>query len=149
VQHQSNEWSCGPAAVQNALLVHHKKVSQAGLRALCGTTEEDGTDEQCILRALLAYECEPDEWSGDVAREAEQWLGDSLRAGRPTILCVDRWEHWVTVIGTVGRQIVLFDPARGAGASVLRWPDFRRRWEAGKRDRGRSPRFYGIAVGAP
>lgn len=145
---QTNGYSCGPAAVQNALLVHHRRVSQRSLRALCETNEVEGTDEQGVLRALLAYGYAPDEWSGDVARDAERWLLASLIAGRPVVLCVDRWEHWVTLIGAVGRQVVLYDPARGVERlRVLRWSDLRKRWEAARRDRGRSPRFYGVGVG--
>lgn len=124
-----------------------------GLRALVGTTD-DGSDEHDIIRALLAYGCGVDEHRGTSALAAREWLTVSITAGRPVLLCVDRWQHWVTVTGALGAQFNLYDPAReNGGAFVLTWKQLARRWEVARRaaraagDGG--VRFYGIAVGAP
>ncbi len=31
--------------------------------------------------------------------------------GRPAVLCVDQWDHWVAVIGVVGDRVVMQDSA--------------------------------------
>lgn len=150
---QQTEWSCGPASVQNALEVLHRRVSQASLYEVCGTTEGDGTDEDGIKRALLANRCTVDEWRSSCWRDSERWLRLSLRAGRPAILCTDRWSHWVCAIGMVGADVLVFDPAREslnlarAGLTACRPKILQRRWGTAKRVRERDPRYYGIAAG--
>lgn len=149
MRRQTADHDCGPTAIANALEAHHKRVGLRGLRDLCGTTD-DGTDEDDVKRALLAYGCGVDELSTSDVRAAREWLLDGLRAGRPTLLCVDRWGHWVTAIGCIGTQVVLYDPARETGGvAVLRFKALRARWEAAKRVRKTDARFYGIAVGEP
>jgi ABC-type bacteriocin/lantibiotic exporter with double-glycine peptidase domain len=152
VRRQTSDNDCGPTAIANALEFHHKRIGLRGLRTLCGTTD-DGSDEHDIMRALLAYGCGVDEYRGDDARNAWAWLLESLNADRPVLLCLDRWSHWTTAIGA-GRQVVVYDPSREHGGSlVLRFRDLRPRWEAARRVRraGGAPgvRFYGIAVGPP
>lgn len=149
MRRQTSDNDCGPTAIANAFEVHHRRVGLRGLRELVGTTRE-GSDETDLIRALLAYGCGVDAFSGDGALQAGAWILDASAAGRPVILCVDRWDHWVTTIGAIGRQVTIYDPARDTGgAFVLRLEDLRRRWEAAKRVRGRGPRFYGIAIAPP
>lgn len=153
MRRQTGDHDCGPTAIANAFEVHHRRVGLRGLRDLVGTTA-DGSDESDLIRALLAYGAGVDEHAGDTARAAELWLRESLAAGRPVLLCFDRWDHWITAIGVVGNQFVVFDPARETGgAFVLRFKDLRRRWEAARRVRRAAGapgvRFYGIAVGTP
>jgi ABC-type bacteriocin/lantibiotic exporter with double-glycine peptidase domain len=150
VRRQTRDDDCGPTAIANAFEFHHRRVGLRGLREAVGTLDNEGSDEHDILRALLIYGCDVDEHKGDTARESWLWILDSLRAGRPVLLCVDRWEHWCTVIGVSAAQVVLYDPARETGGTfVLRFRDLRARWEAARRVRERGPRFYGIGVGAP
>lgn len=153
MRRQTASNDCGPTAIANALEVHHRRLGLRGLRDLVGTTGE-GSDEDDLIRALLAYRCGVDVHAGDVPRAAEAWLLESLGAGRPVLICVDRWDHWITVLGRVGRQFVIYDPGiETGGAFVLRFKDLRPRWEAARRVRraGGAPRvrFYGIAVGEP
>lgn len=154
MRRQTADYDCGPTAVANALEFHHRRIGLRGLRDVCGTTP-DGSDEDDVTRALLAYRCGVDELAGDDPRAARAWLVDTIAAGRAALLCVDRWGHWVTAIGGAGPQVVIYDPARGpaGGARVLRFKDLRRRWEAARRVQraGGAPgvRFYAIGVGAP
>lgn len=157
MRRQRGDHDCGPTAIANAFEVHHRRIGIRGLRDVCGTTS-DGSDETDLIRALLAYGCGVDVHAGDSPREAHVWLLESIAAGRPAILCLDRWSHWVTAIGAAGRQVVIYDPAswqdwRPSGTGVLRFADLRRRWEAGRRVQraGGAPgvRFYAIGVGAP
>jgi ABC-type bacteriocin/lantibiotic exporter with double-glycine peptidase domain len=153
MRRQTADHDCGPTAIANALEVHHRRVGLRGLRELVGTTD-DGSDEHDLIRALLAYGAGVDEHRGRCAFAAREWLAESTAAGRPVLLCVDRWQHWVTLIGAVGAQLVIYDPARETGGvSVLRWKQLAQRWEAARRAAraAGSPgvRFYGIAVGPP
>lgn len=151
MRRQTGDHDCGPTAIANAFEFHHRRTGLGGLRALCGTTVAGGTDEDGIIRGLLAYGCGVDVLAELDPRAALTWLRASLITwDRPVLLCVDRWEHWVTVVGASARQFLIYDPSREAGgAFALRDKDLRRRWEAAKRVRGRTERFYGISVGPP
>lgn len=156
MRRQTSDHDCGPTAIANAFEFHHKRIGLRGLRDLVGTTAEtpEGGDEHDIMRALLAYGSDVDEHASGDARRAWVWLLESLDADRPVLLCLDRWEHWVTAIGRAGRQVVVYDSSvHFGGTFVLRFRDLRPRWEAARRVRraGGAPgvRFYGIAVGPP
>jgi ABC-type bacteriocin/lantibiotic exporter with double-glycine peptidase domain len=153
VRRQTADNDCAPTAIANAFEFHHCTVGLGAVRELVGTTD-DGSDEHDVLRALLAYGCAVDEFKSDSARDSFKWVLDSVQHGRPVLLCVDRWDHWVTVIGGAGRQVTIYDPARETGGTfVLRFKDLRPRWEASRkvRKRGGAPRvkFYGIALDPP
>ena len=154
MRRQCGDYDCGPTALANAFEVHHRRVGLRGLRHVCGTTEALGTDEDGLKRALALYAGGWDEHAGDDPRAARAWLDASLAAGRPAVLCVDRWQHWVTAVGAIGGQYVVYDPARETGGTyALRFSALRRRWEAARRVRreGGAPgvRFYALSVGSP
>lgn len=149
MRRQVADHDCGPTAVANALEALGRRVGLAGLRALTGCDPE-GSDDEDVRRALLAYGCGVDEFASDDALAARAWLAQSLAVGSPTLLCVDRWGHWITALGALGDATVIYDPGRETGgATALRWKALRRRWEAARRVRRRAPRYYGVAVGAP
>lgn len=153
MKYQKTEYNCGPAAVQNALALLGERVSQDRLAAAAGTTEEAGTDEHGIKQAIIAAGRTYDEHATDLDGLAFGWLWYSLLVGRPVVLCVDRWSHWVVAVGVLGRRIVLFDPARyrhntdRLGTFSLPKDRFLKRWKAAHRVARSEPAFYGIAVG--
>ncbi len=160
MRRQTADHDCGPTAIANAFEALHRPIGLRGLRDLCACApeENDGTDEDGIIRALLHYGYGVDEFKSDDPRAAWVWLIETVREGRPVLLCVDRWDHWVTVIGNLGKDLNIYDPARPGGGladhplggvAVLRWKSLRARWEAARQVRGKGPRFYGIAVGPP
>lgn len=149
---QKNESYCGPASVRNALQIYRDRISQKKLADLGGTTK-DGSDEEDIKRMILGAGYEVDEFSTDLRTAAWGWAWNSLLMGRPVVLCVDRWEHWVSLVGLVGKNVLLFDPANNRwnvnrnGLQVVYRDTLTRRWEAAKRVRGNQDRFYGIGIG--
>jgi predicted double-glycine peptidase len=155
LRYQKTEYHCGPAAVQNALAVIGIKVSQDRLAAAAGTTEEHGTDQEGIKRAIISAGRSFDEHATDTERVAHGWLWYSLMVGRPVVLCVDRWAHWVVAVGVLGKRAVLFDPARyrhntdRLGTFTLPKDRLLKRWKAAHRVAGSEPAYYGIAVGGP
>lgn len=149
---QKKEHYCGPASVANALEVYKQRVAQEKLATAGGTTD-DGSDEEDIKRMILSEGFEPDEYATDLSVAAFGWVWNSLLLGRPVLLCVDRWEHWVCLYGIVGKQVIMMDPMRTEwnrarhGTYILPREDLLRRWEAAKRVRGKLDRFYGIGIG--
>lgn len=154
MRYQQNEYYCGPAALQNALRVLKHSVSQERIADLAGTTQAEGTDEEGLKRAALAVGAELDEFGYNEPAKAWGHLAYNLMVGRPTLLCVDRWTHWVTAIGLCGSVIILAEPARVGysarenGILVVHRERFLRRWRAGRtKHRGLDePRYYGIGV---
>lgn len=143
---QEQGFSCGAAAVVNALRALGKRVSERTVRALAGTNE-DGTDESDITAAVRALGCAAAQFSTDNRKAALAWLMESLRNGRPVIACVDQWAHWVTIVGQLGSDIILIDSTNTRrnraehGAYVIRRTDFLRRWMNAKEGC-----YFGISV---
>ena len=38
-----------------------------------------------------------------------------LSRGRPVLLCVDQWDHWVAAVGNLGGKVLIFDPDSSPG----------------------------------
>lgn len=148
---QLKPYWCGPASIQNALRCFGKKYNtpQKKIAELCGTTP-DGTDEYMMMRGMDALGME----YTIINTHSPTVLRNQLAT--PCILCVDEWEHWVTVIGhckNSDRWLVI-DPARTRPmmlenhCRVMRYPDLQRRWMAPasiQTDPG-DKTFYGFVV---
>lgn len=147
---QPNEYWCGPAAMAAATRALGKPVGQTSLAKLAGTTEE-GTDEEGVKRALIARGFQVDPFGTNIQLVAKRWVYGHLAVGNPIIVAINRWSHWVTLLGTLGDKIVLFDPGRWeyrvqSGVSVYTWSRLCRRWYASKKLRGNDPGYWGIAT---
>ena len=155
MRYQQTDYYCGPAALQNALKALRKHVTQDRIAELAGTSPAEGTDEDGIKRATIALGYGVDEIATDDRARARNLLTGSLLVGRPVLLCVDRWGHWVTAIAMAGTAVVVAEPARFPhtqrenGILVVTQERLLRRWRAGRtRHKGLDrPRYYGIAIG--
>lgn len=153
MRYQKTPYFCGPAAVQNGLFMLGAKVSQDRLALAGGTTELDGTNEEGIKRMLLSQGRGYDEIARDDDRLAWGALYGALLMGRPVVLCMDQWSHWVVAIGILGQRVVLFDPARyrhntdRLGTFTLPRDRLLKRWKAGHRMARDQPAYYGIVIG--
>lgn len=116
------------ASIANALEVLDIRRSQREIAKLCNVTEEDGTDEVEMKRALLANDVAIDEWSSTDAPESSLWLSEHLYTEGPAILCVDDSDHWITAIGWCAGTFILFDPARNTGVECHTRQSLARRW---------------------
>ncbi len=142
---QQRPYSCGVASIQNALECLGIKRTQGQIRKVCHCDPVDGTHETEVIRGLLACGAKVDEWADPGKLTSMRWLQTHLLDRGPIILCVDRWEHWVTAIGTLNQTTFLvFDPARGTGLRVYDWDGLATRWRLGKADGG--PSYYGLGV---
>jgi ABC-type bacteriocin/lantibiotic exporter with double-glycine peptidase domain len=145
MRQQSRSYTCGLAAIANALECLHIKKTQQQIAKLCDCNPADGTSEEEMKRALLACGAQVDEFNGE-SLQAMSWLHEHLLQRGPAILCVDAHEHWVTVVGVLnfGHTFVVFDSAKGAGVRVYRWQGLKTRWGLGAKQGG--PAYYGLGV---
>lgn len=153
MQLQQRGYSCGPAALRSVLYVYGKEVTEAAVRKWAGTTP-DGTDESGLKKAILHYKFRYKEFQTTSVREASDWLKRMVRAGKPVLLCCDKWDHWTSVVGHLGNKITLFDPAKKKNGrlrySGLRYylpTELAERWGCLEPDG--LTYYYGIAVLPP
>lgn len=102
MKYQSRTYTCGPAAVANALRVYGCKFTEAQIAIAAGTTR-DGTDDKGLLRALRLFRCKP-----KVINRLTS-VRKYVRAGTPVIIHLDEELHWVVVIGCIGKNLIAFD----------------------------------------
>jgi ABC-type bacteriocin/lantibiotic exporter with double-glycine peptidase domain len=148
VRYQEKPWSCGPAALRSAGIVLGEKISERTIRAKAGTNE-DGTDEQELIQAAreLGWTATPHH-SADTAA-AWAFVRANVLDGRPCLLCIDQWTHWVCVIGIVGDKVIYFDPAKTKknvsenGVTIASRTNLSKRW----RCPSEAEPFYAIAIG--
>lgn len=148
MRYQARGWSCGPAAVVNAARAMGSRISEGRIRALAGTTE-DGTDEDELIAAIRGVSLKATPHHSADQSAAWAFVRANVLDGRPTVLCIDQWHHWVTIVGIVGDRVLLVDPndtkknmAENGIYSMSRH-DLFRRW----RHPSDEEPFYAIAVG--
>jgi ABC-type bacteriocin/lantibiotic exporter with double-glycine peptidase domain len=146
MKRQTTGWNCGPASVQNALRFFGRRRGQGALACAAGTSSE-GTDELGIQAALNWAQVG---WA--VIKENRPTAAWAQLMNVPVICCINRWEHWVTVLGVAQNRVLYFDPAKEdhlmaeLNVVTLSRRKFMKRWEAARRVRGTGARFYGIQV---
>lgn len=145
---QSFRADCGPAALGNALDALGHRRSHDELVSLCRTTAIDGTNPVQLKRAItnLVESCElvgPAEIRDSDGSVALLRLGSLLGDGRPCILLVDSWEHWVACTGRLGHRFIVADSADLR--QTIHYPpsELLGRWGHQGVRRGK---YYGIAI---
>ena len=148
---QERGYSCGPSALRAALYVLGHNVTEASLRRWSGTTPE-GTDEKGIIRAVKHYGHGAREHNSESLKRSWGWLKDTVGRGKPVLLCVDEWNHWIAVIGKLGGKLLVFDPdsspgrrKRYSGLEVYSEQDLGMRWRYTDEDTGRSS-YYAVTI---
>lgn len=106
---QRTAYKCGVYALMNALRAHGVKMSEKRIMAHTSTTRAEGTTEHGILNAIERLGFEHAEIKVEDQDEAWAAVTDSVSEGNPVILSVDTADHWLTVIGTIGDCVVVFD----------------------------------------
>lgn len=125
---QPNDFTCGPYALKHALTVLGVLADPLHLTRLARTHWWSGTDETRLARAARAYGCtmpmvqffEPD--------PARRGLVRYLSEGYPTLICVDGWEHWITVVHHERGRFVVLDSREAPVVGVLAWKELEARW---------------------
>lgn len=150
---QQRLFSCGPSAVRAALYVLGHNVTEASLRKWAGTTP-DGTDESGMMRAIKHYGHTTKEYQEESRKRAWGWLKQTLGRGRPVLLCVDGWDHWIAAVGRLGGRVIIFDPdsnparrKKYSGLAVYNEQELGYRWGNLNEETGRS-NYYAISITA-
>ncbi len=125
---QPNKWTCGPFALKHALVMLGVFVDEREVSRIAGTHWWTGTDEIKLARAAKAYECELQYGRRKSPDRAKRELLQHLKKGYPTLLCVDEWSHWITVVNTERGKFVVLDSQRAPVVWVYSWSELKNRW---------------------
>jgi hypothetical protein len=135
---QPNHWSCGPFALKHALVALGRRVDERTIARIARTHWWSGTDEVRLARAARAYDCRMPLVRRTDAARARRTLVGYLSRGRPVLLCVDQWQHWITAVGYQKKKFVVLDSLEAPVLQVLDWPRLEQRWRYDDEDeRGR------------
>jgi len=147
MRYQKDTYSCGAAAVVNALRCFGNKVSERNVRVFSSTTEENGTDHHGIVAALRGLGFDGEEFETESKTDAIALLKGNLKKG-PVILCTMNFQHWVVVAGMVGDwedSYIVVDSTRTIenkkenGTQVLTKKQLLKTWQT------RGGKLFGIA----
>lgn len=147
MRYQATDWSCGPASVVNACQALGIRAAESRIRRLA-ESDSDGTDEVHLIQAVRALGLKATPWGGTGASAAWAFVRSNVADGRPCLLCIDQWSHWVCVVGSVGTRVIVADSVRTTrnlaenGVHAVSRPALIRRW----RRRNSQEHFYAIAV---
>ncbi|MBM2846207.1 MAG: hypothetical protein HW407_1519 [Bacteroidetes bacterium] len=125
---QPNKWQCGPFALKHALIMLGRIVNEKKLSRLAGSHWWGGTDEIKLARAAKAYQCDLRMIRRKNALRAKRELLLSLKRGYPALLCVDGWNHWITVVGAERGKFIYVDSREEPVVCVDTWRALKRRW---------------------
>ena len=137
---QTDYSHCGAAAMANALRALGLVFGEDAVAAVAGT-DGDGTSAVKMKRAARELGAQVRVISERNYYAARAQLICSLDAGEPAVLIVDKGEHWVTAIGLLGLQVLVFDPAGEVRDhnSLLDSEELERAWKVGGR-------YYALVV---
>ncbi|MBI5471330.1 MAG: hypothetical protein HY961_03195 [Ignavibacteriae bacterium] len=105
-----------------------KFVNEKSLTKKAGTTSWAGTDEVMIARAARAHECNVELVRETSPLHARRELLYTLKQGSPALLCVDGWEHWITVVGAEKGYFIYLDSSKAPIVCIATWKQLKKRW---------------------
>lgn len=150
---QRKDYTCGPASLRIALRCYGHITGEEPLTALCGSTEAEGTNEEGLKRAILASGFFYEELKTEDQLTFRRTITEVVQmCGSPVLLCVDRWLHWVCVIGALGDRLLIADPARYGynqatnGLACVSGLKLTQRAWASRRTREGEPPLYALIV---
>lgn len=154
---QTTEYSCGASALQSVLAYWGKDVDERDLMALMGTTEEEGTYPEKIVRAARALGFEAEIRQGLTLDEVQEITKD----GDPMIALGQVWRgsqsgplgedfaagHYFSVLGVDAENVYTQDPyVRNCKAFVPR-AKFEAQWQhVMGNDRKRNPLLQHLGI---
>lgn len=121
---QSRKFTCGPAAICNALEVYGEYLAEADVAERCKTTV-DGTTSRGLVAGIRSYgyDVEPLKFRDSLLALR------SIQDGFPSVLCVDNWSHWISIVGISGQRAVICDSASSHLVEFPRWEALVSRWK--------------------
>jgi hypothetical protein len=125
---QPNKWQCGPFALKYAMIMLGKIVDENEISRIAGTHWWAGTDEIKLAHAAKAYDCDMTVIRRKNSLRAKRELLVALKNGHPALLCVDGWNHWITVVGAERGKFISIDSREAPVVCVDTWRGLRKRW---------------------
>jgi hypothetical protein len=104
------------------VLVDERKVTK-----LAGS-DQTGTDEKSLALAARRYGCELHEIRLQHPLDARRELTAFLKDGKPCLICVHQWKHWVAVVKEERGKFILLDSEDAAVLTIVEWRELRRMW---------------------
>ncbi len=141
---QPNSWQCGPYALKHALITLGVSASEREISGLAGGRRRTGTNERQLRRAARAFGCDMPVIRKLDEDSARRCLADHLDRGLPVLLCVDEWDHWITVVKGQGGRFIALDSRDPAVLTIIPWRALRRRWAYHPRAEGSPREIYDL-----
>lgn len=147
---QSQKSSCGPAALSAALQAVGVVRTEDELATVAKTTTQGGTDWRGMLNALRQVQKSHPEVAAKPFEDTEEVavlrLLRALDDGYAVVVIgrtTKPWDHYMVVVGRLGKRLCLFDPGSNDAFTTVEVGDFVERWRGP--DGVRKP-FAGIIV---
>src|SRR5437588_5321870 len=103
-------------------------------------------------RAADHFECRLLEVRRKDEDSAYRALTNALAEGRPCLICINQWGHWVTIVGHDAKtdRFVVIDSEKDPVVRIPVWSELKRRWVYNEYDRdGKLQQFYDLYVLKP
>jgi len=131
---QPNHWQCGPFALKHALVTLGIFADEKSITRIAGANWWYGTDEIQLSKASKHFGCKLLMFRRHDAELARKELSDYLRKGIPTLLCVQRWGHWVTAVKVERGKFIILDSSNKSILTILTWGQLKKWWVYKERD---------------
>ena len=106
---QPDKYRCGPFALKYALVMLGIFKHEDGISITAGSTWWAGTDEFGLAKAARKFNCKMKYIQSSNPNDAKRALNSELKKGKPCILSVNNWEHWITVVHYSKGMYVVID----------------------------------------
>ena len=108
---QLNNWSCGPMALRYCLMAYGLDVDPRSIARLARSTRA-GTGQYSMQAAAFKLGFDLRFTDALTAKDAKLLIDSSLALGRPVVLSVDKWQHWVACLGHTRAGYLVMDSSR-------------------------------------
>lgn len=125
---QEKQYSCGPAALKNALAFLGRDVEEKAIRKVSGAHWVNGTAAEGIYGAARKFGLKPTQGRYRDFGLAYRALKRHTFQGHPCILCVDNWDHWITVLDARRDSVALLDSEYEPRSNTIKPRSLDLRW---------------------
>ena len=140
---QDSQANCGPSAARNALKALGMDRSIPELETLFKTDATNGTSAANVVKGLKKLDdLQPQVIEESRPEVAHLLLAHVLHRGRPVLLCVDGWGHFVAAIGLLGGRVLVADSADSELVLSYTMEEVMERWCC----QGQRKAFWAVAL---
>ena len=125
---QPNLWQCGPFALKHALITLGIFAEEGPITRIAASRSKFGTDDDQLKRAAKRFNCNMPMVRRHTPDAARSELLGYLRKGIPVLICINEWNHWITVVKSEGGRFILLDSRDKAVLTIVTWGELRSRW---------------------